>query len=129
MVNPYFSPVLSDTSWLRFDSVTLEINMGSFVLDIPGILQLTIIGFKKNDKNSLLLCFTAYVWEPSGKTLKKETYLTESSFANLKCVYSKHRSIRLKKILTEYALASDERNKIYSKEYSSWWIDPGYMVS
>lgn len=127
VVNPYFSTILSGMSWLGFGSGTLEINLGSSVHDIPEILQLTITGFKKNDKNSLLLCFTVSVWEQVGKTLKKGTYFTEASFASLKWVYSKHKSKRLKTILTEYALASDERNKIYSTEYSSWWIDPTYM--
>ena len=127
VVNPYFSTVLSGMSWFGFESGLLEINLGSSVPDIPEILQLTITGFKKNDKNSLLLCFIASVWEPVGKTLKKETYFTESSFSSLKLVYSKHKSKRLKKILTEYALASDARNKIYSTEYSSWRIDPTYM--
>lgn len=125
VINPYFSTVLTEMSWI--ESGTLEINLGSSVSDIPEILELAITGFKKDDKNSLLICFTASVWEPVGKTLKKETYFTEASFASLKWVYSRHKSKRLKKILTEYALASDARNKIYSTEYSSWWIDPGHM--
>ena len=124
VVNPYFPSDVSEMSWLECGR--LNINMNSSVSDIPEILNLTIAGFKKNDKHQLMLCFTVSVWEPVEKTLKKETYFTESSFVCLKNVHKKHRSKRLKKILTDYALASDARNKIYCKEYKTWWINPEY---